>query len=114
MSGFYKQEFSATDDADWFETIELIDNDTSGPLAEAATATYALEVKDCGCAVLTASTAGGTIEQPDDNVIQWRFPATQMSGLCTGKTYDVGLTMTTTEGTIQLLVGTLAVIDGGF
>lgn len=110
----YQAQFSATDDAAWGQAIELIDATTNLALADAADASFALEVKDCGSAVLTASTDAGTIEKPEDNILQWVFTASQMAGLCAGKTYSVGLTMTTAPGVHQLLVGSLAVIDGGF
>lgn len=110
----YELRFFATDDADWSEAIDLIDADTNGALADATTASFSLEVKDCDNAVLTASTDAGTITKPADNTIAWTFTKTQMSGLCTGQTYKVGCTMTTAEGTIQLFIGSLAVVDGGF
>lgn len=110
----YELAFFATDDADWSEAIELIDADTNGALADAATASFDLEVSEHGCALLTASTAASTITKPDTNVIAWTFSKSQMNGLCPGNTYKVGCRMTTTEGTIQLFVGTLAIIGGGF
>lgn len=110
----YQTQFYATDDADWAESVELIDSQTSLPLADAATAEFELRVSDCGSAVLSASTAAGTIEKPKPHVVQWRFTAAQMASLRPRHTYQVGLTMTTNTGKTQLLVGTLAIIDGGF
>lgn len=110
----YQLKFTATDDADWAQNVDLIDGSTSLALDEATDATFALDVSDCGNAVLSASTAAGTITKPEDNVIAWRFTASQMSGLCPGKTYDLGCTMTTASGTIQLFIGSLAVVNGGF
>lgn len=117
MPGFYDGKFSGTDDASWGESIGLYDNDTNQPLADAADADFNLEVSDCGTAVLTASFIDGVgtdMTKPNDYTIQWLFSAEQMAGLCPGTTYAVGLTMTTNTGKVQLLVGSLAVIDGGF
>jgi hypothetical protein len=109
----YQLKFTATDDADWAHTVQLIDANTNGPLAEAEDATFELEVKDCGDVVLSASSEAGTITKPATNEISWRFTASQMNNLTTRRTYSVGCTMTTESGTIQLFVGTLALIDGG-
>lgn len=110
----YELKWQATDDADWAQAIELIDAETNQALADAADAAFALEVSDCGSAVLTASSEAGTIEQPTDNIIQWRFTAAQMASLQPRKTYAVGCTMTVPSGKIQLFVGSLAIVDGGF
>lgn len=109
----YQFRFTATDDADWAQAIEIIDADTNLPM-DISAATFALEVSECGDAVLTASTAAATITQPDDNTIQWRFTAAQMGALCAGRTYDVGVTMTTASGTLQLGIGSLTLVNGGF
>lgn len=108
----YEIRFEATDDADWAEAIELIDNETSLALEGAADAVFEIQVTDCGTAVLSATTEDDTITKPEDNIISWRFTKAQMGSLCTGKTYAVGCTMTTDDGTEQLFIGSLAVIDG--
>jgi hypothetical protein len=110
----YQKQFYATDDADWAESIELIDGTTGQPLADAADASFELRVSDRGHGVLTASTAEATIEKPEAHVVQWRFTAAQMASLRPRHTYQVGLTMTTNTGKTQLLVGSLAIVDGGF
>lgn len=112
---YQTQQWVATDDADWGVAIVIIDDSTNEPMdISAATTTFALNVSECGTSVLSASSDEATITKPDDNTIQWVFTASQMGGLCPGTTYDVGLTMTTVTGTQQLIVGTLAIIDGGF
>jgi hypothetical protein len=113
---YLTQNWVATDDADWGVAIEIIDADTNLPMdISSASITFALSVKDdCGSVVLSASSDAATITKPDDNTIQWLFTTTQMGALCAGTTYSVGVTMTTAAGTIQVIVGTLAVIDGGF
>jgi hypothetical protein len=110
----YSKTFAATDDADWAVSIELFDDDTGAELAEAADADFNVEVSLNGSSVLSASTDDATITKPEDHIVQWVFTAAQMNGLCPGTTYTVGLTMTTITGKTQLLVGSLAVIDGGF
>jgi hypothetical protein len=109
----YQFRFTATDDADWAQAIEIIDADTNLPM-DISAADFALEVSDCGSSVLSADTDTATITKPDNNTIQWRFTVAQMGGLCPGRTYDVGLTMTTLTGTTQLGVGSLVLVDGGF
>lgn len=117
MPGFYEAKFAATDDADWGESVSLFDNTTNQVLTDSADADFNLEVSDCGSAVLMASFVDGvgtSMTKPNDYTIQWLFTAAQMAALCPGKTYAVGLTMTTNTGRTQLIVGSLAIIDGGF
>lgn len=109
----YELRFTAYDDADWAQAIELIDNETNGALAEAGDALFELEVTDCGSAVLSATTADGTIDKPAANVLSWRFTESQLGSLCPGTTYRVGIRMTTDDGSIMIGTGTLAFIDGG-
>lgn len=109
----YDLQFTATDDADWAEAIEIIDADTNLALADAATALFEFEVTDCGTVRLSATTADGSITKPSSNVIRWDFTAAQMSGLCKGTTYSLGCRMTTAGGSILLFTGSLAFIDGG-
>lgn len=109
----YQMQFVASDDADWAQAIELFDSTTGQPLEEATDAEFDLEVSDCGTAVLTASSDAATIQKPEDNIVQWWFTRAQMQGLCAGKTYKVGLNMTTTAGTTALIIGSLVLLDGG-
>lgn len=111
----YEAQFSATDDADWSEALELYDNNTGGLLADAATATdFNLAVKDCGSTLLSASLGEGTITKPDDYTIRWRFTVAQLGSLCPGRTYAVGITMTIDGGqVVQLMTASLVFKDGG-
>lgn len=109
----YKVQFEATSSADWTESIELIDADTNHALDVPEDAEFELTIGDrCWSGDFTASTGEGNIIRPADNVIQWRFPRTDLNRFWPRNTYSVGLTMTTAEGTIQLFVGTLTIIDG--
>jgi hypothetical protein len=116
MGRVYQCDFSATDDADWFETIELT-NDDDGQAYDASALEFRLEVTDCGTAVLTAGTEAGytvLMTRPASNEVSWRFPRASMAGLDTKKTYKVGCVYEDVSGNItQLFVGELAVVDGG-
>jgi len=110
----YELKFTATDDADWSQAVEIIDNETNGPLEDAATALFELDITDCGDSVLGATTADDTITRPDANTIQWVFTKEQLGALCAGNTYKVGCRMTPVGGaSILLFTGTLTFTDGG-
>lgn len=109
----YQVQFSATTSANWAEAIELTDAATNLPLHVPDDAVFHLTVEDrCRAPVLRAASDEGTIVRPQDHIIQWTFSATDMGALCSGSTYPVGLTMTTDAGTTQLLIGSLALLDG--
>lgn len=109
----YEIQFTATSSADWSEAVELIDADTNLALEIPEGATFSLAVDGDGdTSYLTASTALGTITLPTPNVVQWTFTPAQMGGLCRNNTYQVGLTMTSPSGTIQIFIGTLSFLDG--
>lgn len=106
--------FFATDDADWSEAIELFDDETGAPLADAATATeFEIVVTDCGRTILSARLSDLTIQKPDPYTIRWLFTVSQLGGLCVGTTYGVGITMTTDASQVlQLVSGSLVFKDG--
>lgn len=110
----YQVQWSATDDAAFGKAIELFNTETNLPLTEATDADFNFAISSRGSELLTASSEAGTITKPMDHIVQFIFSAEQMACLCAGTTYEVGLTMTTNIGKTQLLVGSLAVIDGGF
>lgn len=110
----FQVQWSATDDAAFGKAVALFDDNTNQPLADAADADFNFAISHCGSSVLTASSEAGTITKPMSHIAQFIFSAEQMASLCPGTTYDVGLTMTTNVGKTQLLVGSLAVINGGF
>lgn len=110
----YDIQFFATDDADWAQAIELLDDDTNLPL-DLTGLTFAIEVKEHRSGVrIRLSTEDGSISSPVAGQIQWVVPADQVRGLCADETYRVGCTMTSDGGITQLFTGSLAVIDGGF
>ena len=110
----YEVQMFATSSADWAQSVELIDATTNLPLGDIDDAVFALAVDDRrGRTVLVASSAAETISRPLPHIVQWAFKPHQMSGLCDGSTYRVGLTMTTANGgTVQLILGSLAFLDG--
>ena len=109
----YEASFIATSSADWAQSVELIDATTNLPLDIPDEATFKLAVDGPhGSSYLTASTEEGTITRPAPGVVNWHFTPSQMGRLCDGRTFQVGLTMTTTGGTVQLLRGTLSFLDG--
>lgn len=110
----YQAEFVATNSEDWSQAIEFYD--ASGACGATGLipvdADFELVVRDCGSPSLRASTQAGTILRNSPDVIFWRFPQAQMRALRSGSTYAVGLTMTTSSGTEQILAGTLSFLDG--
>lgn len=101
----------ATDDAGWAQRIDLID-DSTGQALDTDDASFALAITECGTAIFSATSADGGIEVPQTGTIQWRFSAADLGSLCPGTTYRFGCTMTNDAGTTQLLLGTLAFLDG--
>lgn len=108
----YDVQFFATTSADWAEAVELIDADTNLALDVPDDATFALTIGGRCWSDFAITSEGGEITRPADNIIQWRFTASDFSRYWPGGTHRVGLTMTTTGGTTQLLIGTLSVLDG--
>lgn len=108
----YQIAFVGTTSSDWSEAIELIDGDTNLPL-DVTNATFEIEVSDRGCSpILQATTTDPELNLVAPATVRWTFPLARMSSLCRGRTYSVGLTMTTPEGTIQIFIGSLAMLDG--
>jgi len=111
----YEPKFTATDDGDWIEVVELFDNETGDPLAEATGAAFEMEVSDGDHALLSASTAAGTITHPEDHILTWRFRLAELARLCVGHTYLIGFRMIVDgDVVIPLFVGTLTFKRGGF
>lgn len=109
----YDVQFLATSSADWAEAVELIDATTNLALAVPDDATFDLTIgRRCWSGDFIASSEDGKITRPKLNVIQWRFTPTDLNTFGSKSTYPVGLIMKSAEGTIQLLVGTLSIIDG--
>lgn len=115
MSGFYQQDFEVTNDSDWSENVTITDAATNQPSTEAADAEFLFSLKDRDTVILTASTEDFTLSKPEDHIVQWGFSASQMSALDPCRTYTYGLLMVLPDGSKQqILVGSVAVRDGGF
>lgn len=109
----YELQFFATDDADWAQRVDLIDDASNLPLATLGVL-FELEVSEHGARRLFATTADNSIEIPEPGTIQWRFSVPQLRALDIRNTYKVGCRMTNGTGTTQLFTGTLAFVGGGF
>lgn len=97
----YQQDFQLYDDEDG-EGISL------------ASATITLEVHkpDCSSAELSATIGSGIVVTDEtEGQFELTFTATQMRTL-DAVTYEVGLTITQADETVQYLIGTLPVLDG--
>ncbi|NKJ03482.1 hypothetical protein [Rhizobium sp. SG741] len=99
--------------ADWFGTIELVDDDTNEVLTDLDGLSVHLEVRarEPRCRILSATTEDGHIELITGGIIQWHFTADEMRRLAPG-TYETGITITRDDITEQELVGSLPIIDG--
>lgn len=66
-----------------------------------------------GSAVATSGSQSGThtAEARYEGVFQWRFEASEMRNL-DAQTYEVGVTLEQDDDTVQLIIGTVPVIDG--
>jgi len=116
--------------ADWFGTIELVNDDTNEVITDLSGVSVRLEVRsapqnttgynyynggygfveNCSQVVLTASTDTGEITIVG-SVIEWHFTPAQLANLCAGS-YAIGVLVSRDNITEQELVATLPVIDG--
>jgi hypothetical protein len=107
--------FTAYSGSDWFETYEALDADTGGPLTDIDDALVEIAIRDGrNSTVLSGSTADGKIARPASGQVRWHFTAAQMASLRSGTTYGVGLRMTDDSGSVALVSGSLAFVDGEF
>lgn len=63
--------------------------------------------------LLEASTANGKIVVPDTGVIQWTFRASELANLAPA-VYEVGMILTKSPDTVQIVLGQLPVVSGAF
>lgn len=113
----YEIQFApASNKAMWApEAISIVDNDSGEPI-DLTGATLTIEVEDeNGTARLSGSTSSGVVdliaEEEGGHRFQWTFGATAMTALAPG-TYRVGLIAERDGETVQLILGTLPVVDG--
>ncbi len=99
--------------ADWIVAYALDDADTGDPIdiSDASEITVAIRNSETKYVELSATLSGGGIQHIETGVFEWTFTATQMRNLC-AQNYEVGLTILKDGETAQLIIGTLAVLDG--
>jgi hypothetical protein len=100
----------------WQDNIEFYDDETGDAysLASATEITLKLRDRESGSTVLSGSMTGGEIDivgAAADGVVQFTFAASTMSAL-DPKTYEVGVLLSTSSLTRQLILGTLPVLEG--
>jgi hypothetical protein len=118
---------TASNRADWQEAVVLSDQDT-GDLIDISLCRITLTVVkmprnpnvynrdgyygyDHDGVALTGSTDTGEITLPDVGTFQWLFPADRMTCLRQGE-YQIGVRISQDDRTMQLIVGTVNVIEG--
>ncbi len=100
----------ASNRADWIITFELIDDDTDEVITNLDDVTVRFQVRK-GCAPILTALTGDTHVTVTSGVIEVRFTASQMSGVCAG-TYEVGLTIERDGLVEQEIIGSLPVVEG--
>lgn len=102
----------ASNRADWRFWLKNTDP-TNGSLVDFPIDQITLQVRrQDGCGpVLSAAPGDGKITAPSTGVLEVRFPASEMRGLC-ADTYEVGAIISDGTDTAQLILGTVPIIDG--
>jgi hypothetical protein len=97
--------------ADWFETFELVDDDTGEVITDTDDITVDIEVRHSDCRQLSGSRDDGVVTDLGFGVFQWHFTAAQMRSL-PAQTYDIGVVITRDDIKIQEIIGVVPVLDG--
>jgi len=97
---------------DWQFLPYSIEDDSTGELVDLTSATISYEISDKGCQLITGTTGDGTILLVENDTFQITIPRASITSICAG-TYDMGLTVLNAGLTISLIVGSIAVLDGG-
>jgi hypothetical protein len=98
--------------ADWFGTLQIVNDDTGEVITDLTGVGLVLEVRKDWCRpYLSATVDNGKVTDLGGGVLQWHFTATEMKGLC-ADTYQIGITMTRDGITEQEFIGALPIIDG--
>jgi hypothetical protein len=95
---------------DWTVFYELTDGETGELIDLSGVDEITVHVRDKHGRSLTA-TLGSGVTVVDTGVFSWTFTEAQMRTL-QAKTYEVGCTLKSEDQTVQLLIGTLPVLDG--
>ena len=97
--------------SDWTETV-LLEDIESGDVIDLTGCRVTLTVWDESRTTrLTADSDAGSITFPDVGYFTWDFPATTMGGLCAGA-YQVGVRISRDARTVQLIIGSVNVMEG--
>lgn len=98
------------------KTYELVDDqddtttDLSNPALDVDIVVTIREEAEGSSALATASLANGKVTIPGPG-FQWQFEVDDLSGLCAG-TYHLGAKVTVDDFVSDLVIGTIAVVDG--
>jgi hypothetical protein len=101
--------------ADWIDCIQITDSEAEteeSALIDLTGVTIIIAIYDeDGCQRASATTDAGTVIVVDMGVVQFTFPRSTMTALSAG-TYQVGATFELEDETVQILIGSLPVMDG--
>src|SRR5688572_9843177 len=100
----------------WQDELEFYDDatGTAYDLTDVTEITLKLRDRDSGTTVLSGSMTGGELDvvgAATAGVVQFTFSASAMSALDPGQ-YDVGVLLSTSTITRQLILGTVPVLEG--
>jgi len=99
--------------ATWIALYELRDDDTDELIDLSSVDEITIQVSDNRKSMqLSATLSGGSVEIVDTGVFKWTFTASQMSTLSAARTYEVGCVLEGEGEKLQLIIGTLPVLDG--
>ena len=94
----------------WSDSIQCYDDSDNTPIDISAATEIEIQVRDCGCAVLTARLTDSLIYL-DDTTCVFSFDITIPANIL-AKTYEFGCNITLEGKVIPVAVGYLPIIDG--
>lgn len=101
--------------ADWIDCIEVTDSeaeDADSAAIDLTDVSIVIAIYDGeNCKVAEATTDAETVIVVDTGVAEFTFPRATMTTLCEG-TYQVGATFELEGETVQILIGSLPVVNG--
>lgn len=99
--------------ATWSESVAIDDEETGEAidLSDVDEITIAIRTQGSSTPVLSATLTGEQITIIETGVFQFEFSESQMGGLCP-QTYEIGCTLEKDDQSVQLLIGTVSVLDG--
>lgn len=101
---------TVSNDETWEQSVDVVDDTGADVTITGATIKLGVRAKGDDSTSLTASTDDGSITIVTPR-FTWTFAPSSMNSLDAG-TYDVGLTIEISGTTTQLIIGTVAVVDG--